>query len=128
MLAAAENLRKVDGNVWKTKGQDVFYVNASDYLVQDNETNKVTFLRTRTYESATCPPEMTYAQRHFRKLSLHKVQKVTSTDGLKSCYECCCCGYQANGWYCSHVIAVLDAAKDVSILEFYSYFLLMNIE
>ena len=30
MLAAAENLRKVDGNVWKTKGQDVFYVNASD--------------------------------------------------------------------------------------------------
>ena len=128
MLAGAENLRKVAGNVWKTKGDDVFYVNASDYLVQDNETNKVTFSRTRTYESATCPPETTYAQRHFRKLSLHKVRKVTSTDGLKSCYECCCCGYQENGWYCSHVIAVLDAAKDVSILDFYSYFLLMNIE
>lgn len=135
-MGAAENILAVDGNVVVASGQQtedsplaVFYLNSSQYLVQDGYAVDVDNNKTRNKNSLTKSRINKFVQGKsngnsfddtcFDCTSIHQVKKYCASnhddEEMKSFYLCDCIGFQDNGWYCSHVIAAMDTDRLVTL-------------
>ena len=135
-MGAAENILAVDGNVVVASGQQtedsplaVFYLNSSQFLVQDGyavdngnneKRNKNLLSKSRINKFLQgISNGNTFADTCFDCVSIHRVTKncVSNEDDeeSKSFFLCDCIGFQDNGWYCSHVIAAMDTDGVVTL-------------